>query len=172
MGPRWGQRARRADPTRPIAIRMPGPTSANKRVAPASPPEKRMVACPLAVVAIRHHLGFRSGLRVNCASGEKARGPGAERHEFDDPVADGAGGVAGVDDGGTGLNSLVIGCTASYLLEGVRMADLNTALPPALRRALDLLADPPTNPDVGKGYLDLLGTRPVEDAALPKNTRA
>ncbi len=52
------------------------------------------------------------------------------------------------------------------------MADLNTALPPALRRALELLADPPTNPDVGKGYLDLLGTRPVEDAAVAKNTRA
>jgi len=52
------------------------------------------------------------------------------------------------------------------------MADLNAALPPALRRALELLADPPTNPDVGKGYLDLLGTRPVEDAAVPKNTRA
>ncbi|HKI41704.1 MAG TPA: SAM-dependent methyltransferase, partial [Mycobacterium sp.] len=48
------------------------------------------------------------------------------------------------------------------------MADLNAALPPALRRALELLADPPTNPDVGKGYLDLLGTRPVEDAAVPK----
>jgi arsenite methyltransferase len=52
------------------------------------------------------------------------------------------------------------------------MADLNTALPPALRRALELLADAPTNPDVGKGYLDLLGARPVEDAAVPKNTRA
>jgi arsenite methyltransferase len=42
----------------------------------------------------------------------------------------------------------------------------------ALRRALELLADPPTNPDVSKGYLDLLGTRPVGDAAPPKYTRA
>jgi arsenite methyltransferase len=47
------------------------------------------------------------------------------------------------------------------------MRDPNTALPPALRRALELLADPPTNPDVSKGYLDLLSTRPVEDAAPP-----
>jgi hypothetical protein len=40
----------------------------------------------------------------------------------------------------------------------------------ALRRALELLAEPPMNPDVSKGYLDLLGTGLVEDAALPKNT--
>jgi len=52
------------------------------------------------------------------------------------------------------------------------MADLNTTLPPALRRALELLADPPTNPDVSKGYLDLLGTQQVEDAAVPKNASA
>ena len=37
------------------------------------------------------------------------------------------------------------------------MADLNTTLPPALRRALELLAEPPTEPDVSNGYLDLLG---------------
>ena len=49
------------------------------------------------------------------------------------------------------------------------MADPNTTLPPALRRALELLADPPTKPDVSKGYLDLVGT---EDAAVPKNTGA
>ena len=48
------------------------------------------------------------------------------------------------------------------------MADLNTPLPPALRRALELLADPPTNPDVSNGYLDLLGTQQVEDAAVPR----
>jgi arsenite methyltransferase len=48
------------------------------------------------------------------------------------------------------------------------MTDPNTAL----RRALELLADPPTNPDVSKGYFDLLGTRPVEDTAPPKYTRA
>ena len=39
------------------------------------------------------------------------------------------------------------------------MTDLHVSLPPALRRALDLLADPPANPDVSKGYLDLLGDR-------------
>jgi arsenite methyltransferase len=49
------------------------------------------------------------------------------------------------------------------------MTDLTTTLPPALRRALELLADPPTEPDVGKGYLDLLGPRP---AGLARNTGA
>ncbi|MBO0866339.1 MAG: methyltransferase domain-containing protein [Mycobacterium sp.] len=48
------------------------------------------------------------------------------------------------------------------------MTDVNTTLPPALRRALDLLADPPAEPDVSKGYLDLLGAGP--DTAVPKNT--
>ena len=43
-------------------------------------------------------------------------------------------------------------------------------MPPALRRALDLLADPPAAPDVSKGYLDLLGTAP--DSTAPKNTGA
>jgi arsenite methyltransferase len=49
------------------------------------------------------------------------------------------------------------------------MAELNTSatLPPALRRALDLLADPPTEPDVSKGYLDLLSDT---DSTVPKNT--
>src|SRR5258705_6949154 len=46
------------------------------------------------------------------------------------------------------------------------MTDLNTTLPPALRRALELLADPPTEPDVSNGYLDLL------DAGLPTGTPA
>lgn len=50
------------------------------------------------------------------------------------------------------------------------MTDLNTTLPPALDKALELLADSPTTPDVSKGYLDLLGSRPGDDAALPKNT--
>jgi arsenite methyltransferase len=36
----------------------------------------------------------------------------------------------------------------------------------ALRRALELLADPPAEPDVSKGYLDLLGSQPE----APKNT--
>ena len=39
------------------------------------------------------------------------------------------------------------------------MTDLNTTLPPALRRALELLADPPTKPQVSNGYLDLVGVR-------------
>lgn len=50
------------------------------------------------------------------------------------------------------------------------MTDLNVSVPPALRRALDLLIDPPANPDVRKGYLDLLSTGSAED--LPKNTGA
>jgi SAM-dependent methyltransferase len=50
------------------------------------------------------------------------------------------------------------------------MADLKTTLTPALRKSLELLADPPTDPDAGRGYLDLLSTRPAEDSALPKNT--
>jgi arsenite methyltransferase len=33
---------------------------------------------------------------------------------------------------------------------------LHTELPQALQRALDLLAEPPADPDVSKGYLDLL----------------
>ena len=52
------------------------------------------------------------------------------------------------------------------------MTDLNATLPPALRRALGLLADPPAHPDVSKGYLDLLGTQPAQDAAVPTNTGA
>jgi hypothetical protein len=56
--------------------------------------------------------------------------------------------------------------SASNLLQGLRMTDLNTTLPPALRRALELLADPPTEPDVSNGYFDLL------DAGLPTGTPA
>ena len=52
------------------------------------------------------------------------------------------------------------------------MTDPSTELPPALRRALELLADPPTNPDASKGYLDLLGPRPIEGAGPPQYTRA
>ena len=47
---------------------------------------------------------------------------------------------------------------------------MTATLPPALRRTLELLADPPAEPDVSKGYLDLLATRPVQD--VPKNTGA
>jgi arsenite methyltransferase len=47
------------------------------------------------------------------------------------------------------------------------MTDVHVSMPPALRRALDLLADPPADPDVSKGYLDLLSTGGDE---APKNT--
>ena len=47
------------------------------------------------------------------------------------------------------------------------MTDIHISMPPALRRALDLLADPPADPDTSKGYLDLLG---AESDAVPKNT--
>ena len=50
------------------------------------------------------------------------------------------------------------------------MTDVHVSLPPALRRALDLLADPPADPDVSKGYLDLLGAGWADDDAVPKNT--
>jgi SAM-dependent methyltransferase len=50
------------------------------------------------------------------------------------------------------------------------MTDVHISLPPALRRALDLLADPPTDPDVSNGYLDLLEM--AEDQTVPKNTGA
>jgi arsenite methyltransferase len=49
---------------------------------------------------------------------------------------------------------------------------LTTELPPALRRAMDLLADPPANPDAGSGYLDLLKDVPESGAAPEKNTGA
>jgi SAM-dependent methyltransferase len=44
------------------------------------------------------------------------------------------------------------------------MTDPNTTLPPAVRRALELLANPPVKPDVSNGYLELLG------AGLPPGT--
>jgi SAM-dependent methyltransferase len=54
----------------------------------------------------------------------------------------------------------------------MRMADSDATLTPALRRALELVADPPSKPDASKGYLDLLGTGSAEDAALPEKTGA
>ena len=48
------------------------------------------------------------------------------------------------------------------------MTDVNISVPAALRRALDLLVDPPAEPDVSKGYLDLLGSG--ADAGVAKNT--
>jgi arsenite methyltransferase len=46
------------------------------------------------------------------------------------------------------------------------MTDVKTTLPPALSRALELLADPPADPDVSNGYLDLLG---ADDDEVAKN---
>lgn len=40
------------------------------------------------------------------------------------------------------------------------MSDATTTLPPAIQMALRLLTDPPENPDVSRGYLDLLGELP------------
>jgi SAM-dependent methyltransferase len=51
----------------------------------------------------------------------------------------------------------------------MHMTSVNTAVPAALARALDLLIDPPTEPDVSKGYLDLLGNT-AEGAGPAKNT--
>jgi arsenite methyltransferase len=48
--------------------------------------------------------------------------------------------------------------------------DVSTTLPPALSRALDLLVDPPAQPDVSNGYLDLLGT--PADGDVAKNNGA
>ncbi len=48
------------------------------------------------------------------------------------------------------------------------MTDVHVSLPPALQRAMGLLADPPADPDVSKGYLDLLGTGSAD--LVPKNT--
>ena len=47
---------------------------------------------------------------------------------------------------------------------------MHISLPPALRRALDLLIDPPADPDVSHGYLNLLGADKGEDGAVEKNT--
>jgi len=49
------------------------------------------------------------------------------------------------------------------------MTEVNLSMPPALRRAMDLLIDPPGQPDVSNGYLDLLGTG---SDAVPKNSGA
>lgn len=52
------------------------------------------------------------------------------------------------------------------------MTTLNTTLSPALQRALDLLIDPPTDPDVSNGYLDLLGSSAADDDSPARNTGA
>src|SRR3954463_16514334 len=41
---------------------------------------------------------------------------------------------------------------------------MTTELAPALRRAMDLLVDPPASPDASKGYLDLLIDAPETDS--------
>jgi arsenite methyltransferase len=46
---------------------------------------------------------------------------------------------------------------------------VHAELPQALQRAVDLLAEPPADPDVSKGYLDLL-KESIESP--PKNTGA
>lgn len=50
------------------------------------------------------------------------------------------------------------------------MTDTDTTAPPALHRVLDLLADPPVEPDTTNGYLDLLAADPANAPAVPKNT--
>jgi arsenite methyltransferase len=52
------------------------------------------------------------------------------------------------------------------------MTTVNTTLSPALERALGLLIDPPTEPDVSNGYLDLLDSSVDEDEGPAKNTGA
>lgn len=47
-----------------------------------------------------------------------------------------------------------------------------STLPPALGRAVELLADPPAHPDASKGYLDLLAVQSGEGIAVPRNTGA
>src|SRR4051812_5181768 len=43
---------------------------------------------------------------------------------------------------------------------------MTTGLPTALSRAIDLLVDPPANPDASKGYLDLLIDAPETDSPV------
>lgn len=51
------------------------------------------------------------------------------------------------------------------------MTDQSSAvLPPALKRALELFADPPPHPDVSKGYLDVLDAHDPTEHTPPKNT--
>jgi SAM-dependent methyltransferase len=50
------------------------------------------------------------------------------------------------------------------------MTTVNTTLSPALERALDLLSEPPAEPDASKGYLDLLDGSAADDEGPAKNT--
>jgi hypothetical protein len=50
------------------------------------------------------------------------------------------------------------------------MTETDTTAPPALHRVLDLLADPPAEPDTTNGYLDLLAADSADATAVPRNT--
>jgi arsenite methyltransferase len=50
------------------------------------------------------------------------------------------------------------------------MTTVDSTLSPALERALDLLSEPPTEPDVSNGYLDLLDGSAADDEAPARNT--
>lgn len=50
------------------------------------------------------------------------------------------------------------------------MTDVHISLPPALRRAMDLLIDPPADPDVSRGYLDLLEADSTAAGGIEKNS--
>jgi hypothetical protein len=50
------------------------------------------------------------------------------------------------------------------------MTDPSASLPTALRRALQLLIDPPSAPDATRGYLDLTGAQSIGDDVSPSNT--
>jgi arsenite methyltransferase len=52
------------------------------------------------------------------------------------------------------------------------MTTSTQAMSPALQRALDLLTEPPAEPDVSHGYLDLLGGSANDDPGPAKNTGA
>ena len=52
------------------------------------------------------------------------------------------------------------------------MTDVSTTLPPALGQGAGPPGDPPAEPDVSKGYLDLLGAPGAADDDVAKNTGA
>ncbi len=52
------------------------------------------------------------------------------------------------------------------------MTTVHTTLSPALQRAVDLLIDPPTEPDVSNGYLDVLGSSAADDDGPARNSGA
>jgi arsenite methyltransferase len=58
-------------------------------------------------------------------------------------------------------------------LEEIQVTELTTALLSPFRRALELLADPPAQPEIMRGYLDLLAADSVEEgSASPRKTAA